>query len=313
MPTKLDELLALFRSADGLASPAARALLRGLCPELTVGGSGDAPTRVADDSAEGPWLAKEGFVILPEAAAADLCARLLDGIERLTAAGLPATFVYLFDETWRLGLQVGARVSAMIGARYEVVEDVWAWRIAPGTGRGWPPHRGLAAPLLDRDTPQLINTWVALSEAEADRACMHFVPLDDDPSYPGALAGLEAPLQTVRAAPLRAGDALAWNANILHWGGPCAPRARGPRVSCSFSLVRSDALAELAFPAASGAVGDLGARLDAVARQIVTYGRGQSDVSAAVLAWADAAAVMKATIIKLSAQLPPGAGGRKAP
>lgn len=303
----MDEVFALFRSAEGLAGPAARARLAALGPGLTVGGSvatgatGDVAVEASHaDREEGAWLAKEGFAALPDVAPDDTCRRLVEAIERLTTAGLPAMFVYLFDEPWTLGERVRARVSAMLGQRYDVIEDVWAWRIAPGSGRGWPPHRGVAQPLLAREAPQLINAWVALSDVEPERACMHFVPLDEDPSYPHALASLDAPLTAVRAAPLRAGSALAWNANVLHWGGPCAPRAIGPRVSCSFSLARADALAELGFPRAEDAATDLRARLDAVARQIEIYGKGQQDVSAAVRAWAQANVLMKAAITNRS-------------
>ena len=300
----MDEVLALFRGADGLAAPAAQARLSALAPGLTIGRAAPPPPEPPSrDGASAGWLSEEGFATLPDAAPPATCTRLVECIERLRAAGLPAMFVYLYDEPWRLGEALSARVSSMLGHPYEVVEDVWAWRIAPGS-RGWPPHRGLAEPLMARDAPQLVNTWVALSDAEAERACMHFVPLDHDPSYPRALASLEAPLSAVRAAPLPAGSALAWNANILHWGGPCSRRARGPRVSCSFSLARADALAELGLPLAGRAAHDLHARLDAVARQLVIYGSGQPDVSAAVLEWANATVVMKATIASLSTSLP---------
>ena len=310
----MDDVLALFRSAAGLAGPAAGARLSALGPGLTIGGSGLARTAgpalesARGDRAEAEGLAREGFATLADVAAGDTCARLVEAIERLTTAGLPAMFVYLFDEPWTLGERIRGRISAMLAQRYELMEDVWAWRIAPGGGRGWPPHRGLAEPLLARDAPQLVNTWVALSDVEADRACMHFVALDDDPSYPLALSALDAPLAAVRAAPLRAGAALAWNANVLHWGGACSARAKGPRVSCSFSLARADALAALGFPTAERATVDLVARLDAVARQVEIYGGGQPDVSAAVEEWARAAVLMKAQIASLPRGMPvPGA------
>ncbi|HSO32163.1 MAG TPA: hypothetical protein VLT33_06600, partial [Labilithrix sp.] len=83
----------------------------------------------------------------------------------------------------------------------------------------------------------------------------------------------------------------------------CASGARGPRVSCSFSLAREDAVAELGFPLAKPAANDLVARLDAVARQLVIYGKGQPDVSEAVLAWANATVAMKAAMASLSGPL----------
>ena len=298
----MHDILALFRGAEGLGGPTARACLERLAPTLTVGGAAAAPgvegAISSADRAAREALAKEGFTGLPDLAADAMCPRLVDAIDRLMAAGLPALFVYLFDEPWTLGERIRARVSAMLGQPYALVEDVWAWRIAPGKA-GWPPHRGVAEPLLARDAPQLISAWVALTDVEADRACMHFVPLDDDPSYPGVLGAVDVLPSAVRAAPLQAGSALAWNANVLHWGGPCAARAKGPRMSCSFSLARADALADLGFPSAEAAAVDLRARLDAVARQVAVYGKGQPDVNAAVLEWAHAAVVMKAKIASL--------------
>jgi phytanoyl-CoA dioxygenase PhyH len=308
--TKMDEVLALLRSSEGLAGAAARAHLSALAPGLTLGALSGPGTLggpvlgAAGDSEAATALIDDGFAPLSAVAPEATCARLVDAIERLTAAGLPAMFVYLFDEPWQVGEAVGARVSAILGRRYEVVEDIWAWRIEPGKGRGWPAHRGLSEPLLAREAPELVNTWVALSDVEANRACMHFVPLDEDPSYPAALHVLDAPLSAVRTAPLQAGAALAWNANVLHWGGPCSPDAMGARVSCSFSLARCDALGGLALPRAHDAVTDLRARLDAIARLLVIYGEGQPDVREPVLAWAHASVAMKAAIASLSGPLP---------
>ena len=113
----MDDVLALFRSADALAAPAARARLATLGPGLTLGGSGSPagnagaalePSAGSGASAEAAWLATEGFAALHDAATADTCTRLVESIERLIAAGLPAMFVYLFDEPWRLGEQLCA-------------------------------------------------------------------------------------------------------------------------------------------------------------------------------------------------------------
>jgi hypothetical protein len=209
--------------------------------------------------------------------------------EALRARGLPAAFVYAFDEPWAIGERVRGRVSTLLGHDYRLAEDVWAWHIPPGSGRGWPPHRGVAGDRLDRAAPEVINVWVALTDVSSDRACMHAVPLDDDPGYPDALAQLTAPLECVRALPVPAGAALFWNANILHWGGRCAATAAGPRVSCSFTLCRADSLARFPelVPLPPLAHLDLAARMDAVARMILVYGGAdRGDVDGVVREWA---------------------------
>lgn len=234
-------------------------------------------------------LGRDGIAALASVVAPATQPALHAAIEHLAARGLPATFVYLFDEPWLLGEHLRARVSRAVGRAYRLVEDVWAWRIAPGAGRGWTAHRGIAHERLDRAAPEILNVWVALSDVEADRACMHAIPLGDDPAYPDALASIEAPLEAVRALPLAAGDALVWNANVLHWGGACAPDAKGPRLSCSFTLCRADAAARfgdlvMLRPLAEL---DLARRALAVARMVSLYGgAARGDVRDAVREWA---------------------------
>src|SRR5262249_39694267 len=149
-------------------------------------------------------------------------ARIADAVGSLVRAGYPATFVFVFDEVWLLAERVRSRVSALLQRPFVLVGDVWAWRIEPGRGRGWAPHRGVATHTFDRSEPEVINTWVALSDVEANRSCMHFVPLDEDPGYPEAMHRCDAPLERTCAVPASAGTALLWNANVLHWGGGCS-------------------------------------------------------------------------------------------
>ncbi|MDB4938590.1 MAG: hypothetical protein JWP87_5562 [Labilithrix sp.] len=243
--------------------------------------------RVNADSAERAWLLGEGFAGLRAAGDAAVCAALTRAVEALRARELPATFVYAFDEPWAIGVRIRDRISQLVRREYRLVEDVWAWHIPPGSD-GWPPHRGVSHVALDRNAPEVINVWVALSEVTPDRSCMHAIPLGDDPGYPDALDRLDAPLSAVRALPARAGNALFWNANVLHWGGHCARRAVGPRVSCSFTLCRDDAAERFPELVLLGPLEqlDLARRMDALARMVRVYGTGQSDVSPHVAEWA---------------------------
>ncbi len=255
---------------------------------LTIGGAGfDHPSGSEDDLAERRWLARDGIAYLPSVANLDVCTALVRAIEALASRELPACFIYAFDEAWAIGEALRARVATLTGREYRLIEDVWAWRVAPGTC-GWPPHRGIWHACLDREAPEVLNVWVALSDVTADRSCMHAVPLDDDRDYPSALSQTEAAPGSIRALPLAAGDALFWNANILHWGGRCAERAAGPRVSCSFTLARSDAEASLVgdlIPLRAAAALDLNARMDMIARMIAVYG-DLAELSEVVREWA---------------------------
>lgn len=232
-------------------------------------------------------LADRGFAAARGAIDGRTSLAMALGVEALRERSLPASFVYAFDEPWMIGEQIRQQMSHRLGHDYRLVEDVWAWHVPPGQN-GWPPHRGVYDVRLDRDAPEILNTWVALSEVPADRACIHIVPLEEDASYPRALERVDVPTSAGQALPADPGDVLFWNANVLHWGGRCSERATGPRISCSFTLCRGDAVGrfpriQILRPLSEL---DLTARVDAIARMVTTYGKHQPDVSETVRQWA---------------------------
>lgn len=260
-----------------------------LCPGVTIGPRvtpGElASTRDHDIRRA---MSDRGFVELGRVSRPD-CSLLCAAVDAVVANGLPGVFVYLFDETWSVGETVRGAMSRLFAEEYVLAADAWAWSLPPG-GRGWPAHRGISTMLLDRERPEVLNVWVALSDVSLDRACMSFVALEDDPGYPSSLASVDVPLHGVMPLPVPASTVLAWNANVLHWGGACATTAAGPRTSCSFTLVRRDAVERTATPVLDLGALDAARRLDLVAEQIVTYGEGQPDVNSDVLSWARAVA-----------------------
>ncbi|MDB5215921.1 MAG: hypothetical protein JWO86_3848 [Myxococcaceae bacterium] len=286
LTTTVEGLLRLAGSAGDL---------REICPVLAL--SDDADAR-ADGSPIGPAsfmtddanesLARDGLAVLVGTGARETCANLVRAIDALHDSALPAVFVYAFDEPWALGEHARACVTGRLARDYVLVEDVWAWRVARGSD-GWPPHRGIEDVVLDRDAPEILNVWIALSDAATDRACMHIIPLGDDPGYPARLRSVDARPEAVRAVPARAGDALFWNANVLHWGGRCEADAVGPRVSCSFTLCRKDAFRRFPhlIPLDLTATLDLRARTDLIAHMVVLYGGAdRGDVSPVLREWA---------------------------
>ena len=252
------------------------------------------PPRIVPDApallASRGWLEMEGVTDDGERDA------LVVAIEQLVRAGLPGVSVYAFPGPWRVGVRVRDAVSRLLAEPYALVEDAWAFLVRPGRS-GWAPHRGIDSSVLDRERPEYLNVWIALSDAGIERSCMHFVPLDRDPAYPAALAASDEaqlrhrhPADAITPAPVGAGTGLVWNANALHWGGPCEPHASGPRLSVTFSLCRIDALSRpelggvrVIEPEALSAW----ERIDVVARQIAIYGAGQDDVSEEVRRWAE--------------------------
>ena len=298
-PGTIDPSIAqLLRAADAPDRLVAR--VRSLAPDLAITGAlaGAAPPAVDEpDRAEAGWLAREGYAVLPGAVPdRETRTRLISAIEGVMAVGLPAVFVYLLDDIWLAGERLRARASAMLGTRYVLGEDGWAWSIPPG-GAGWPQHRDDGRP-FDRAAPERLNVWVALSDVTAERACMYVVPLDADPDYPAMTGPAAPPLETIRALPVPGGTALAWNANLLHWGGGCSLRAPGPRVAFSFTFFRADYLARNKERTVDAARLDVPARLDMIAQVIDSYGgdKRPPDVSPAVARWAAASAALRARI-----------------
>lgn len=285
--TTVEGLLRLVGSAERLATIAPDLAVTSGVPSVALPVR-SGPTSQGPHAATADWVGPEGVSTLPSCTEPAPCAALVAAVAALRSRDLPAVFVYAFDEPWAIGERLRRRIAGLTGREYRLVEDIWAWHVAPGSG-GWPPHRGIADALLEREAPEILNVWVALSDVTADRACMHAVPLDDDPGYPAALARVDAPLESVRALPVRAGDALVWNANMLHWGGRCASRAAGPRVSCSFTLCRADAAERFPRLTLLGALDtlDLATRMDVVARMVLLYGDAdRGNVPAVVAEWA---------------------------
>src|SRR5439155_13793257 len=101
---------------------------------------------------------------------------------------------------------------------------------------------------------------------------------------PDALERIDATGLRARQAPLDAGGALVWNANVLHWGGPSTDRARHPRTSITFTFRRSDVAADV--PPALHGRPDLDARLDLVADQVEVYAHLDRTVTPELREWA---------------------------
>lgn len=287
----------LFQAAD-----APRRILehvRALVPELSISAHIKRPVRwSAEDASQAGALAVNGYATLLNGAPQPTA--LVHGIGRLVDDGLPAVFAYLFDDAWSLGESLRARLSEMLGRPYALAEDGWSWQVEPGQD-GWSAHRDDSR-LLDRTAPERVNVWVALTDAPVDRSCIHVVPLNDDEHYPNALSRSEAPAAQTRQLPVAAGTALAWNANLLHWGGRCAPEATGPRVAISYTLVRINAADQMQIPLLDLDKLSPERRLDTIAWFITKYDhKTLLDVSTDVHAWAKATCTLRMALAKLKA------------
>ncbi len=251
-----------------------------------------------------PHMVEEGYVELEGAVPLADAGALAYGIDRLVRAGEHPLFVFVYDAAWRILERLAPLCAAVLGHEFEVLEDFWAWKIdpiatgdarEPGTGRGWPPHRGwYDAVTRDDGLPAMMNLWVALTDAGPLNACMYIVPTCLDPGFAGDLRSHAFEPQHARALPTRAGSVLAWSANALHWGGTASRRTTSPRISLSFTARRPGFAAggaralELARPL------PFRKRLDLIADQVLTYGENEASATEAARRWATLVAGMRA-------------------
>jgi hypothetical protein len=210
-------------------------------------------------------------------------------IEALAARGVSPTFAYVFDAFWEPIVTLRPFAEAILGP-CEVLADGWAWRIPPGSSqRGWDVHRDSSIRQRSPNGgPALLNVWLALTDVDETQSAVHVVPLDRDPAYAaGHLDDHTVP--DGAAVPLHgpAGTAFLWDANALHWGGPSTDRARGPRISCSYTIATTGPRAIVQSGAIDLDAFGLEARLDVIARMMLHY-RAYETMPPAIEAWARA-------------------------
>lgn len=285
------DLAALMAKLDDVASFSTAAL-----SSIRVEHGAVAPSTLHDVARDG-WLSLASAVDVAERSA------ISAAIDALAHEGLPPLFVYAYPAVWAIGARIAERISDALGARYDLIEDAWAFRVPVGPAHaGWPPHRGSYELSADRAAPDTLNVWIAISDATIDSSCMHVVPLDRDPAYPSDLRSHAAAATEGVALPVAAGTALAWNANVLHWGGPSSARAKEPRTSITFTLRRHDAART------PPRIESHAERLDVIADQVLVYGELERTLSEAVRRWAELRVEMR-NLVRSRAD----SGVRKAP
>jgi len=259
-----------MNARDALRAARERAFWLEKAPGLHIGELGaSAHAGALDVREEKQRLETAGWSRFDRLVPAEDARRLAEGIRCLHDANIPTPFLYVFDEPWAITTRgrFTPTFAALMGATPRVLPDAWAWYVVEG--RGWAPHRGVT----ERGT-ELLNVWIALSDVGEESACMHVVPLDRDPHWPGALERVDVDPARAVALPVPAGSVLAWNANVLHWGGEMKPGAP-PRVSMSFTLAPGAPTEPPAFEE----------RIDLVADMLLAY-REPAGVSGPWLEWA---------------------------
>ncbi len=261
-------------TADTLRAVRDRAFWTALVPQLHITSTPRALRWAAPSNTDAARasIRERGFASLEKIVPEDVCRALREGLRCLHDANIPTPFLFAFDEAWELAIGLKDTFDALAGGEARVMRDIWAWHIAAPknadekAARGWKPHRGVSWDVRDaRGEPTLLNIWIALSDVGEDSACMHVVPIDRDPHFPGELESDDVDASAV-ALPVPSGSVLAWNANVLHWGGEM--RSREPRASASFSIRTIDIAQSERIDPLTLTLDD---RIDIVSDMIATY------------------------------------------
>jgi Phytanoyl-CoA dioxygenase (PhyH) len=215
------------------------------------------------------------------------CELFVHALRALEAKALPLPFLYVARAAFAPAEHLLAWACERFGQRYLLAEDAWAY-LVPAGAAGWPAHRGLSEDVHNADgVPAVLNSWIALTDVPNTASCMWFVHPRNDPGYPAGAWDANV-LDHGRAAPVMAGDALLWNANILHWGGQSASSSRA---SYTFTLV-SEASPFAQSLRTMPVAPTFRQRLDAIAAQLLTY-RGMTHIDPRFLAWASATCALR--------------------
>lgn len=221
---------------------------RRFCPRLHVEGDLDRSRHRFERIAEllGD-LRVEGYVNVPDVLPAAVVGPLRDCIESLNRSGIPLPFAFVYDEFWLVWQRVSHFISTTLGDDYRALPDFWVWYVAPeDQGAGWGPHRDRVQPTLEADnSPHSLTVWLPFTDAVPLNGCMYVLPAHLDERFRTRVFDGEgnnrvSEPQAIRAVPATAGSLLAWNQNLLHWGGRASRLAAGPRISAAFEFQRAD-------------------------------------------------------------------------
>ena len=202
-------------------------------------------------------LVDDGYVLVDDTIEGEEATQsLADAITELHKRhSLPATFVLLFDETWRLAAKASSLLSNSTNPNNLFNFDMLAWYIDPREGAaGFSPHRDrqpddVKGSFHDDKMAKYVTMWLALSNATPENSCLYVIPKPYDPGYtdgddesddgPDPLTRAlpeKCAYQNIRALPREAGQSLLFTHRILHWGSRGNPNShdKTPRVAISF-------------------------------------------------------------------------------
>ncbi|GAX22345.1 hypothetical protein FisN_3Hh449 [Fistulifera solaris] len=220
-----------------------------ICEHLSVEDDSQEAKYVSDDAF---WshsqnyktdLLSKGYALVDQSLPNAIVVALKDGVEKLVEASYPASFIFLFDETWHLARYSRRLLEKSTSNPFHY--DLLAWYIDEG---GFSPHRDrqpedVASSFHPDGEAKFATHWIALTPATTSNSCLYMIPKDHDPGYTKgdedekdplslALPNKEA-FQRIRAMPRDSGQSILFTHRIIHWGSIKDPEAT-PRAAISF-------------------------------------------------------------------------------
>merc|ERR1712224_1034072 len=166
---------------------------------------------------------------------------LAEAIQVLERHGWPATFVAVYDETWQLAQDASQVMKNATGNDMSMDIVAFCVNLAHGA-KGFSPHRDRQPEdWKPRGIPEAVEhtfktdgmakyvtIWIALTDANPDNSCLHFIPRSSDPGYIAGDTEDGDPLARcfqekekygdIRCVPVPAGGASFHTHRTIHWG-----------------------------------------------------------------------------------------------
>lgn len=189
-------------------------------------------------------MREQAYFITGEVVTPAMRARLLGLIDAVRAHGLSETWATVFDAFWQTYRHIGLAMEACLGPDYRYVTGSYVFIVENKDGEaGWGKHRDLRfrRSLGADGLPEIMSSWVALTDATPLNSCLYCLPASRDPNYPANLAELAVPrVEDIECMAVRAGQVIGLNHALLHWGSRASARGAGRRVSFVIDTQRAD-------------------------------------------------------------------------
>ncbi len=209
----------------------------------------------------------EGYFKIENAVAQTDLRSMVQAVEKIRDEQWPVTFSFVYDEYWMKFQELSSVLSVILGPDYKMMPTLYTFCVEPGgAGAGFLPHRDRSRRKLLRHDGETVamNIWKY------------------DPNFPNNLTTYGVTnYQDIRALPTKAGDILAWNEGVYHWGGRSSKHGTYSRISIAASFQRGDS-ASLETPLLPPQrLPTLKQRLSLIAAQLLRY-QAQAAISPAV-------------------------------